>query len=157
MQEMWVQFLGEEDPLEEEMATHSGILAWRIPWTEETGWLQSMGSQRVRHNWATEHACIISIREKMRELLNFKVSKVAGAISSIFCLNMLHPILCFPVRSGGKESTCNVGDLGSILGLGRSRGGGHGNPLLYPCLENPHRQRSLAGYSSWDHKESDAI
>ena len=45
MQEMQVQYLGWEDPLEEGMATHSGILAWRIPWTEETGGLQSMGSQ----------------------------------------------------------------------------------------------------------------
>ena len=44
MQETWVQSLGQEDPLEEEMATHSSILAWRIPWTEETGGLQSMGS-----------------------------------------------------------------------------------------------------------------
>ena len=55
----------------------------------------------------------------------------------------------------GKESTCNVGDLGSIPGLGRSPGGGHGNPLQYFCLENPHGQRSLAGYSPWGHKESD--
>ena len=47
MQEMWVRSLGQEYPLEEEMATHSSILAWRIPWTEETGGLQSMGSQRV--------------------------------------------------------------------------------------------------------------
>ena len=46
-QEMWVQSLGREDPLEKEMATHSSILAWRIPWTEEPGGLQSMGSQRV--------------------------------------------------------------------------------------------------------------
>ena len=46
-QEMWVQSLGQEYPLEEEMATHSSILAWRIPWTEEPGWLQSTGSQRV--------------------------------------------------------------------------------------------------------------
>ena len=45
MQEAWVQFLGREDPLEKEMATHSSILAWRIPWTEEPGGLQSMGSQ----------------------------------------------------------------------------------------------------------------
>ena len=43
-------FLGWEDPLEEDMATHSSILAWRIPWTEEPGWLQSMGLQRVGHN-----------------------------------------------------------------------------------------------------------
>ena len=46
-QESWVQSLGREDPLEEEMATHSSILAWRIPWTEEPGGLQSMGLQRV--------------------------------------------------------------------------------------------------------------
>ena len=50
MQEPWAQNLGPEDPLEEEMATHSSILAWRIPWTEEPGRLQSMGSQRVRHD-----------------------------------------------------------------------------------------------------------
>ena len=47
MQETQVQFLGREDPLEKEMATHSSILAWRIPWTEEPGGLQSTGSQRV--------------------------------------------------------------------------------------------------------------
>ena len=48
--ETWVQFLGQEDPLEEEMATHSSILAWKIPWMEEPGRLESMASQRVRHN-----------------------------------------------------------------------------------------------------------
>ena len=50
MQETWIQSLGREDPLEEDMATHSIILAWRIPWTEEPGGLQSMGSQRIRHD-----------------------------------------------------------------------------------------------------------
>ena len=50
MQETWVQSPGQEDPLEEEMATHSSILAWKIPRMEETGRLQPMGSQRVRHN-----------------------------------------------------------------------------------------------------------
>ena len=54
-----------------------------------------------------------------------------------------------------KKSTCNVRDLGSIPGLGRSPGGGHDNPLQYICLENPHGQRSLAGYSPWGHKESE--
>ena len=49
MQETQVQSLGQEDPLEKEMATYSGILAWRIPWTEEPGGLQSMGLQKVRH------------------------------------------------------------------------------------------------------------
>ena len=52
MQETQVWFLGWKDPLEKEMATHFSILAWRIPWTEELGELQSMGSQRVRHDWA---------------------------------------------------------------------------------------------------------
>ena len=46
---MWLQSLGREDPLEEDTATHSSILAWRIPWTEESGRLQSIGSLRVRH------------------------------------------------------------------------------------------------------------
>ena len=50
MWETQVQFLGQEDALEKGMATHSSILAWRIPWTEEASRLQSMGSQRVRHN-----------------------------------------------------------------------------------------------------------
>ena len=50
MLETWVQSLGQEDPLEKEMATYSSTLAWKIPWTEEPGRLQSMGSQRVRHD-----------------------------------------------------------------------------------------------------------
>ena len=54
MQETWVQFLGQEDPLEKGMVTHSSILAWRIPRTEEPGGLQSMGLQRVRHNRKTK-------------------------------------------------------------------------------------------------------
>ena len=61
----------------------------------------------------------------------------------------------FPGRSAGKESACNAGDHGSIPGLERSLGGGHGNPLQYSCLENPHRQRSLVGYSPWGRKELD--
>ena len=50
MQETWVQALGREDPLEKEMVTHSSILAWKIPWTEEPGRLQSTGPQRVGHD-----------------------------------------------------------------------------------------------------------
>ena len=56
--------------------------------------------------------------------------------------------------SDNKESTCNAGDWGSIPGLGRSPGEGHGDPLQYSGLENPHGQRSLMGYSPWGHKES---
>ena len=61
--------------------------------------------------------------------------------------------LGFPSGSVGKEPS--VGDLGSIPGLGQSPEGGHGNPLQYSCLENPHEQRSLAGYSPRGRKELD--
>ena len=54
LQEMRVWSLDQEDPLEKEIATHSSILAWELPWTEESAGLQSMGSQRVRHNLATK-------------------------------------------------------------------------------------------------------
>ena len=53
VQETWVRSLGQEGPLEKGMATHSSVLAWRIPWTEEPGRLQSLGLQTVRHDWAT--------------------------------------------------------------------------------------------------------
>ena len=55
MQEMWVWSLGQEDPLEESITTYSSILAWKILWTEKSGGLQSMGSKRVRHDWAHTH------------------------------------------------------------------------------------------------------
>ena len=64
MQETQVRSLGQEEPLEKEMAAHSSILAWRIPWTEEPGRLQSMGSQRVRPDWATEHAHTLWFHQK---------------------------------------------------------------------------------------------
>ena len=54
-----------------------------------------------------------------------------------------------PGSSAGKESACSAGNTGLILGLKRSLGGGHGNPLEYSCLQNPHGQRSLRGYSPW--------
>ena len=63
--------------------------------------------------------------------------------------------LGFPGGSEGKESACNARDLGSIPGLGRSPGGGHGSPLQYSCLENPSGQRSLVDCSPWSHRKSD--
>ena len=75
--------------------------------------------------------------------------------------NCIHVCVCARVYIGFlggsdiKESTCNVGDLGSIPGLGRYSIGGHGNPLQYSCLENPHGQRSLANYSPWGLEELD--
>ena len=70
MWETWVQPLGRKDPLEKEMATHSSILAWKIPWTEEPDGLQSMGSQRVRHDRVTNtHRVYVQCWEK-RKVLN---------------------------------------------------------------------------------------
>ena len=66
MWETWVPSLGWEDPLEKEMATHSSILAWKIPWTEEPGRLQSMGSQTVRQLWRTS----LFLTDKDRRLWN---------------------------------------------------------------------------------------
>ena len=65
-----------------------------------------------------------------------------------------HSLSC-PDGSDGKESTCNAGEVGLIPGLGRSPEEGHGYPLHYFFLENPHGQRSLAGYSPWGCNESD--
>ena len=63
-QEMCLRSLGWEDLLEESMATHSSILAWRIPWTEKPGGLQSMRSQRVGHDWATEHSTHKNVKQQ---------------------------------------------------------------------------------------------
>ena len=64
-------------------------------------------------------------------------------------------MLGFPVAQTVKNPPAMQGDLGLILGLGRSPGGGHGSPLQYSCLENAHGQRSLEGYCPWGCKESD--
>ena len=67
--ETWVQSRGREDPLEKQMATHSSILAWRILWNEEPGGLQSMGSQRVRHERATSHSLYQNLKKKRMSIL----------------------------------------------------------------------------------------
>ena len=69
MQETWVWTLGWEDPLKEEMATHSSILAWRIPWTGKPDSLQSIRLQRVRPDWATKHAHTKAFPEVPSKLL----------------------------------------------------------------------------------------
>ena len=107
MWETWVWSLGWEDPLEKEMATHSSTLAWKIPWMEETGRLQPMGSQRVRQDWGTSLSFFILI------------------------------IMGFPHGSVVKKLPANAGDSGLIPGSGRSPGGGNGNPLQYSHLGNP--------------------
>ena len=88
------------------MATHSSVLAWRIPGTGEPGGLPSLGSHRVGHGWSNLAAAAVCIH------------------------------LGFPGGSEGKESACNAGDPGSIPGSGRSPGEGNGYPLQYSCLED---------------------
>ena len=86
--------------------------------------------------------------------LNFQILWCPEMVK-ITIVNTYIVTLGFPGGSDSNESGCNVGDLGLIPGLGRSAGEGHGNPLQYSCLDNPHGQRYLAGYSPWGHKELD--
>ena len=80
-------------------------------------------------------------------LLIYQVSNITSSKTSVFqSLTCLYQVIFHHGSSAGKESTCNAGDPGSIHGLGRSPGRGHGKPLQYSCLANPHGQRSLAGY-----------
>ena len=71
MQETWVRVLGQEDPLDKEMATYSNILAWRIPWTEEPGRLQPMGVTKVRYDLATPQAKLEG-KEYLQYITKFK-------------------------------------------------------------------------------------
>ena len=109
------------------MASHSSVLAWRIPGMGEPGGLLSLGLHRVGHDWSDFAAAAAAAKDH----------------------------LDFPGALDCKEFACIVGDLGSIPGLGKSPGGGYGNPLQYSCLENPHGQRRLVGCNPWGCKESD--
>ena len=109
MQETWVQFLGQEDPLEKEMATHSSILIWRIPLTEEPGELQCMGSQRVGHDWAT-NTCTFTHPKDVIELLTrqpttARKAKWEGAIDeSTNAMGTRVLLLGNYMESGGVEN-----------------------------------------------------
>ena len=161
MQEMCVQSLGQEDPLEKEMATHSRILTWEIAWTEGLGELQSMGSQRVRHYLANNN--------KNKDALQCCNSLCCRAtwISYTYIHIYIYPLfwISFPFRSPEghwvefprpysrfslvtyfihsinglvvKNLPPNAGDNGSIPLLGISPEEGDGNPLQYSCLGNP--------------------
>ena len=81
--EMLVRSLGQEDPLEEEMATHSSILAWKIPWTEEPGGLQSTGSQRVGHDWSyLAHMHVLRLHRVSKTKFNQKRENAEAKESS---------------------------------------------------------------------------
>ena len=129
-QENWLWSLGQEDPLKKEMATHSSILGRRIPWTEEPGGLQSLGSQVVGYNWRdSRHAHALC----------------SGAYGGHSGKQRIH----FSVQE--------MWDMDSVPGSGRSPQVGTGNPLQYSCLGNfmgsgaswaaePHGPQSLMGH-----------
>ena len=127
IQETWVQSLGREDTLEKEKATHSSTLAWRIPWREEPGRLQSMGSKRVGHDWATS----LSLSFRNLQL----VCHYHDIKPKSFCLEFRRPgfdpwVEKVPWRMKWQPSP--------VLLPGESHGG-----------------RSLVGYSPWGRKELD--
>ena len=95
LQETWVQSLGQKDPQEKGMATHCSILAWRIPWAEEPGGLQSMGTQRVGHDWVTKHSITVSVLD------TFHHSLLKTPITSFFPDTPLSPFSWFPSSSSG--------------------------------------------------------
>ena len=98
MQETWIQSLGPEDPLEKGMATHSSVLAWRIPWTEEPHQLQSMDLQRVGHYWAAEHTHSPLNTTRFRENVTDHC-KLYSAVESVWLTKLLRlPWIFLAVR-----------------------------------------------------------
>ena len=124
-----VWFLCQEDPLEEEMATHSRTLAWKIPWTEEPGRLQSMGSQRAGHDWA-----------HMPGFLNYNTSHTQLILEKAMATHSSTLAWRIPwtEEPGGLLF---IGSQSRIwlkwLSMRACIGEGNGNPLQYACLENP--------------------
>ena len=97
MQETRVQSLGQENPLKKGMATHSCILAWRIPWTEEFGGLQSMRSQRVRHDWAAKHTHIYRFSLWNQTILNTNVTNSTHTQITVHDLSLCSFIFYLPI------------------------------------------------------------
>ena len=129
MQEPWVWSLGWEDPLEKVLATHSTVLAWRIPWTEEPGGLQSMGSQRVRHDWVTEHTHI-GVQREQKSLVFWKQGNILASWEIRDC---------HLVRNGGSISSITV-FLASEMFTNLRRLFLH---VLHPSLRS-HNERKLS-------------
>ena len=149
--------LGQQDPLEEETATHSSILAWRIPWTEDPGGLQSIESHRVRHNWSM-HACMHALL-KLKLLNKLNIEELAVRTKSGYCSKSLREKAMAPHSSTLAWKIPWTEGPGGLQSMGSLRvrhnwatdtteqlhfhfslsciGEGNGNPLQCSCLENP--------------------
>ena len=142
---------------------HQGLFQW-VSSSHQMAKVLELQLQHQSFQWKsglisfrTDWFDLLALQETLKSLLqhrNLKASIIQ--CSAFFMVHLSHP-LGFLGGLDGKESACIAGDLGLIPGLGRFPGRGHGNPFQYSCLENPHEQRSLAGYSPWGHKESDVI
>ena len=143
MQETWVRSLGWEDPLKKEMATHSSILAWKIPWMEERGRLQSMGSQIVGHDWAT------SLTHK--RLYTIWLISLSVIPSIQFSCSVVFDSL----RPHGLQHARPSCPSRSIHIIANDRMFSFFKWLTNNPLHIYNEQRSLAGYSPWGRKESD--
>ena len=117
------------------------------------------GLRRVTHDLVTEQQATTTNQHSLEQREGVHLSPFGDSPPAVLCSHL--PFLLGRGRGSLRASQvvlavknppANAGDVrdaASIPGLGRSPGGGHGNPLQYSCLENPHRQRSLAGYSPW--------
>ena len=155
MQETQVWSLGREDPLEKEMSTHSSTLVWKIPWTEEPGRLQSMGPQRVGHDWATSlsYSCWEGFVSSSLVMLTLGfncdfIPTCACGLSTEVCSWGYMKDLLLPKWEPGVDAVQLFGSQGpwkhqvlrEIGVLGSCKYGaleGYDNPLQYSCLENP--------------------
>ena len=138
--------LGQAYPLELKITTHSSILAWEIPLTEEPGLLQSMGLQRIRHYWVTHTHTRTAIRWNPLAFGVWlgRVSNKTGRNQTVF-----H----FPGGSDSEEAACNGGDQDLTPGLGRSPREGNRQPT--PVFLRGEFHGILVGYCPWSCKESD--
>ena len=135
---------------------------WKRPWCWERLKAGGEGDDRGWDGWMASLTQWTRVQELVmdREASSAAVHGVAKSQTQLsnwteLTENVLKTFGSHPGSSDSKESTCSAGDLDLIPELGRSPGGGRGNPLQYSCLENPHGQRSMAGYSTWGCKELD--
>ena len=112
MRETWVQFLGQEDPLEKEMATHSSILAWAIPWTEEPGGQQSMGSQWVGCDLATKQQAITEYWIEFPVLYSKFLLIIYFIYSSMYISQFIPP---YPLSPGNPKCVFYICASTSVL------------------------------------------